>query len=505
MTTISKSKFMNLYRCSKYAWLCEHLPEEVAENTKAEDRIESGKQIGILARSLFENPVDVTVKNCNGLDLSEMIERTKEEMKKGTDVICEASFSVDNLFCSIDVLKRNDDGWDIYEVKSVTVNSLNSSINHYAVDVAFQKYVLEKCGLKIVNAYLVCIDSDYVRGQKLELEELFAVIDLNEKVASMETEIEECLAIASDIFVMPSEPTVSLSSSCSLMAKKDCPYWNYCTKDLVAPNVFDLYRIKFSDAIKYYQAGIISFDDFISSGKIKNEKQLRQIDYYLNDKGTYTDKEEIKKFLDEIIYPMYFLDFESIQLAIPEYEGTKPYMQLVTQYSIHYIEYEGGPLLHKEYLAESGFDPRRGVAENLCKDIPEKCSVIVYNKNFESTRLREMADVFPDLADKLLAIKNNIVDLLVPFQKGWYYKREMGGSFSIKVVLPAIFPSDPDLDYHKLEDVHNGTEAMDLWPKLQYMDAEERERLEKNLLKYCELDTYAMVKIWEELKSVVIR
>ena len=129
----------------------------------------------------------------------------------------------------------------------------------------------------------------------------------------------------------------------------------------------------------------------------------------------------------------------------------------------------------------------------------------MYNKNFESTRLREMADVFLDLADKLLAIKNNIVDLLVPFQKGWYYKREMGGSFSIKVVLPAIFPSDSDLDYHKLEDVHNGTEAMDLWPKLQYMDAEERERLEKNLLKYCELDTYAMVKIWEELKSVVIR
>ena len=113
-----------------------------------------------------------------------------------------------------------------------------------------------------------------------------------------------------------------------------------------------------------------------------------------------------------------------------------------------------------------------------------------------------MAEAFPDLAEGLLAIRDNIVDLLVPFQKGWYYKREMGGSFSIKVVLPALFPDDPELDYHKLEGVHNGTEAMNLWPKLQYMEPSERARLERNLLRYCELDTYAMVKIWEFLKLI---
>ena len=110
-----------------------------------------------------------------------------------------------------------------------------------------------------------------------------------------------------------------------------------------------------------------------------------------------------------------------------------------------------------------------------------------------------MAEAFPDLAEHLLNIRDNIKDLLVPFQSGWYYNRAMGGSFSIKSVLPAIFPDDPDLDYHNLEGVHNGSEAMNAFAAMERMTPQERESTRQNLLKYCELDTYAMVKVWEEL------
>ena len=113
--------------------------------------------------------------------------------------------------------------------------------------------------------------------------------------------------------------------------------------------------------------------------------------------------------------------------------------------------------------------------------------------------LKELADAFPDLAEHLLRIRDNIVDLLIPFQSGWYYNRAMGGSFSIKSVLPALFPDDPALDYHNLEGVHNGGEAMTIFPKIKDMPPEEQARTRQNLLKYCELDTYAMVKVWEEL------
>lgn len=92
---------------------------------------------------------------------------------------------------------------------------------------------------------------------------------------------------------------------------------------------------------------------------------------------------------------------------------------------------------------------------------------------------------------------------MVPFQSGYYYNRAMGSSFSIKSVLPAIFPNDPTLDYHNLEGVHNGGEAMSIFPKIQYMEEHDQEVARRNLLKYCELDTYAMVKVWQALVDAV--
>ena len=150
-------------------------------------------------------------------------------------------------------------------------------------------------------------------------------------------------------------------------------------------------------------------------------------------------------------------------------------------------------------FAESGTDPRRAIAEQLCEDIPKNVCVTAYNKAFECTRLKELAEAFPDISEHLLNIEQNIKDLLVPFQSGYYYNRAMGGSFSIKSVLPAIFPDDPALDYHNLEGVHNGGEAMAIFPKIKDMPPEEQITARYNLLKYCELDTLAMVKVWEEL------
>ena len=186
--------------------------------------------------------------------------------------------------------------------------------------------------------------------------------------------------------------------------------------------------------------------------------------------------------------------------AVPFCVGTRPFAQIPFQYSLHFIEREGGELKHREFLAESGTDPRREIAEALCRDIPADACVTAFNKTFECGRLQELAETFPDLAEHLLSIRDHIADLLDPFAAGYYYNRAMGGSVSIKSVLPAICPGDPELDYHELEGVHNGTEAMTVFPAIQYMEPEEREKARKNLLAYCRLDTLAMVKVWEELK-----
>ena len=113
-----------------------------------------------------------------------------------------------------------------------------------------------------------------------------------------------------------------------------------------------------------------------------------------------------------------------------------------------------------------------------------------------------MADIFPELSKDLLNIRENIIDLMLPFYNQDFYVRDMGGSYSIKKVLPALFPGDPSLDYHNLEQVHKGDEASASFLALPTLSKEEQDVLRTNMLKYCELDTYAMVKIFEKLKEI---
>ena len=189
---------------------------------------------------------------------------------------------------------------------------------------------------------------------------------------------------------------------------------------------------------------------------------------------------------------------------MPLYDGCRPYEQIVFQYSLHFIEREGNELQHREYLAQPGEDPRRGVAEQLCRDIPRDVCVLAYNMTFEKTRIKDLAALYPDLADHLMNIHDHIVDLMVPFQKKHYYTRAMRGSYSIKYVLPALFPDDPSLDCHNLEGVHNGSEASAAFENMDRMTPEEREAFRQNLLEYCGLDTLAMVKVWEKLREVAL-
>lgn len=493
---LSKSKYCGLWQCPKIAWLRKYKPEEQYVDDTVIERMRTGNEVGDLAMGLFGEFVDVTSYRGDRIDINAMLENTRVEMERDTQIICEASFDYNGLYCAVDILKRTDNGWAIYEVKSST----HDEKKVYAADVAYQKYVLEHCGINVTDTYLVVINNEYVFNGELDIHELFQITNVAEAVAIELKNIEGNLLIAERLLGCPNEPDIGLSVSCNDPYK--CAFWKYCARDLPKPSVFDLYRLPFSKKIAYYRKGMAAFDQVINDDKLTNAKQLRQIEYELEDKGTYIEKENIRDFLNTLSYPLYFLDFETIQPVIPQYIGTKPYTQIPFQYSLHYIDCEGGELKHKEFLAESGTDPRRALAEQLCADIPANVCVTAYNKAFECTRIKELAETFPDLADHLLAIKDNIKDLLVPFQSGYYYNRAMGGSFSIKSVLPAIFPDDPKLDYHNLEGVHNGGEAMTIFPKIQFMDPEEAAKARLNLLKYCELDTYAMVKVWEELVRV---
>lgn len=486
MSNISKSLYCNYIQCKKQIWLNKYKPEEYIE-TKNESVMENGNEVGDLARRYFGNYSLVKFNEV----LIKMIMETKEYLKQNKSVICEASFKFDNLFASIDILKIDDDGVNIYEVKSSTeVKDI------YKDDASFQAYILKKLGYKVKSVNIMHLNSFYEFKDELDLKGLFSIEDITSLSIKKESEIEENVKEINEILDSEKEPDIDLDIHC--FKPYDCPFFKYCSKHIKDNNVFEIRGMTINKKIDLYKKGLINFEDLINE-KL-NDKYLEQIDYRLHDKEPKINKDKIKLFLSTLKEPLYFLDFETYQDAIPKYNGQRVYGQVPFQYSLHY--YENNELKHKEFLSEPDIDPRRSLAEQLVKDIPIDVDVLAYNMSFEKGVIKSLSNIYPDLSESLMKIHDNIKDLMIPFYNRDYYVKEMDGSYSIKYVLPALFPNDKELDYHNLDMVHNGGEAMDTFKKLGTLSKKEQEIVRNNLLKYCKLDTYAMVKIYQKLKEI---
>ena len=502
MKGLSKSRYTSFCQCPKMLWLKTYRPELIPEDPSLQARFEKGNEVGELAKTLFGGFVDVTTKLEDGsLDLGTMIDNTREAIAKGTDVICEAAFSYDGNYCAVDILRRKGDGLAIYEVKSSTYSTEEKDtadrLTKYAWDIAYQKWVLEHCGLKVTGTYLVRLNSNYVRHGDLDVNEIFHIKDMKETVDNEYLKVEQRVKAAREV-LEGDEPQRDIYKHCR--NPYECGLFDYCVGGLPKPNVFDLYRMTFEKKCQLFREGKLSFED-LKDEKL-NEVQRMQVESFLKGEE-YVDSVAIKGYLEQLSYPLFFLDFETMQPILPEFDGTRPYQQILFQYSLHWVESIDGELHHTAYLGDSVTDPRRALTEQLCRDIPREACVTAYNKAFECARLNELAEAYPDLADHLLSISRNMVDLIDPFRGKMLYRPAMNGSFSIKKVLPALFPDDPEMDYANLEGtVHNGGDAMNIYPEIAKMTPEDAAAARDSLLKYCHLDTLAMVRIWQKLKEI---
>ena len=493
MTTkegLSKSRYCKGIQCPKMLWMDKNMPDKAADMD--ETVLEVGSMVGDVARSYSGDYELVHYSS----DKQAMADKTKELIDSGAKTIAEASFVYDGLFCAVDILTIENGECNIVEVKSSTrVKDV------YVDDVAFQYYVLTNCGIKVKNVNIMHINSKYVRHGELNLQELFAIEDYTSEAKEKYDEVQENIDYIRTYLdnIGSKEPIKDIDLCCDV--PYHCEYFDYCSRNLPEKSVFNIHRLNKDKKYEYYHDGIITFEDVINRQPKLSEKQRKQVETEYYNNPDYINKEEIKKFLNTLRYPLYHLDFETFQQAIPEYDGLKPYENIPFQYSLH-IEYEDGRLEHKEFLAKEGEDPRRALAERLCRDFPTDVCVLAYNMSFEKGVIQRLADTFEDLSEHLLAIRENICDLMIPFQKQYYYTKAMQGSYSIKFVLPALYPDDPELDYHSLEEIHHGGEASSAFAKLSDKSPEEIERTRENLLKYCGLDTYAMVKVLDKLRKV---
>jgi len=497
---LSKTRYCKGIQCPKILWMDKNMPDMFDQSVMDETRLSVGNEVGDLAMGFFGDFTEVPYSK----DFAEMTETTKRLLSVGTPVIAEATFACEGSACMVDILRASESGYEIIEVKSST-GSVGDGVEQvkpiYLHDMAYQVYVLTHCGIDITGVYIMQLNRDYVRHGELNIQELFAMTDCTGRVMDMQSDIPANISAIRSAAEQTDEPIIEIGNACN--SPYECGYKKWCYRHLPKNTVFDIgwsmWGSKKDDA---YNAGIVTFEDILEKGVGLSWKQRRQVETVVNDLPPQIDGGAIRAFLSTVRYPLYHLDFETYQQAIPQWDDVSPYAQIPFQYSLHIQNEPCGETKHVEFLADEGKDPRRPLAERLCADIPMNACVLAYNMSFEKGRIKVLAGLFPDLASHLMNLHENMIDLANPFQSGAYYNREMGGSYSIKSVLPALIPNDPELDYNALNLIQNGSDAMDAFASLHKRTGDEITEIRKALLAYCRLDTLAMVRILEKLYEI---
>ena len=488
---LSKSLYTRGLQCVKSLWLKKYNADVLTPpDASIQTIFETGNKVGELACQLFPGGNQIPY---DGVSFEEKVALTKQWIEDGIENIYEATFEYEGILVMVDILHLNDDySVEIYEVKSSTEVK-----DVYLHDTSIQYYVLNGLGYSVKKSSLVHINNKYVRGDELEVNKLFSIVDVSDEVKDLQANIPSRLKDFK-IFLddKENEPKVDIGIQCS--NPYDCDAIAYCWKDIPEYSVFDISRLRIDKKFELYEQGIINISDIKDISSFSEAQQI-QLKSELTQEEII-NKEAISEFVDELTYPLYYLDFEAFQQVIPEWNGISPYMQIPFQYSLH-IEQNNGSLEHREFLAEEGIDPRYVLARKLVEDIPTDVTVLAYNMGFEKGVIRKLANLFDELEPKLIAIHDNIKDLMMPFQKKDYYVPSMRGSYSIKHVLPALVP-EMEGAYKKLDAVQNGEDAMQTYARLSAMeDKKEVAKLREALLRYCELDTLAMVEIFRILKN----
>jgi len=483
---LSKSKYIIGLQCSKWLWIEVNDKKRIPELDNATlHKFKEGHEIGVLATMVFPNGTDLS-----GLEFKENIDKTKESLELRNPIF-EAGFLVDKLFSRADVLLPvGEDEWDIIEVKAGTkVKDINVH------DVAFQKYVYEKAGLKIRKCILMHLDNTYLKKGEINPKNLFVQADITDEVSTAMINID-----------------VRINEMFKVIGLEKCPEFNVdelatieydnIAKDefmdsLPEENVFQLYRGGVKSR-NLYKEGVIKMKDIPNSQKLTSNQQI-QVDCSIN-KKPHINKENIREFLEGLKYPLYYLDFEAMTPTLPKYDYMKSYQHIPFQYSLHIVKEPGAKPKHVSFLADGTSNPISKFMQSLKDNLGDSGDIIVYNQAYEISKLKEAATLLPEFED---LVNNNflkrIKDLLIPFRNFDYYDSRQCGSASIKKVLPVM----SDLKYNDLQ-INNGVDASLEFERITFGNVSEKEKVEvrRALEKYCEMDTLAEIRIVEKLMEI---
>jgi hypothetical protein len=543
---ITKERFLAAVVCPARGWWDAHVP--TAPTSRAvRFRMDEGRFVHRVARTLYPDGVRISTLN---LDVAVRLTRDLSSDPE-TRTLFEAAFRADGCVARSDILYRRVEGstpeperphatfeelraeaergverstpptdaellaiagtgdedeeeeesgaaWDIIEVKSGT------KPEGYYTDLAYTVMVARRAGLHVGRALLLTINRDYTRG--MPRTDLFVETDCTQEVAPIVEAFERRRDDVRESLRAPEAPEGWWSWSC-----RECPHFNTrCWGRGVRHPVFELPRLREPSWRQIIQGGAHGIrgitDEAIDRCGALADRWWR-VRECVRTREPWVG-EGLSGALDAIEWPAHYLDFETVMTPIPLYPDVHPVDQIPTQYSVHTLEDPSAldavagvglnrsnhvdRVRHREFIAQDpSRDCRRELAEHLLHDLGDRGSVLMYTA-FERHRLLDLASLYPDLAEAIQAVVARLVDL-ADIIRAHYYHPEFHGSYSIKTVLPALAP---DLTYDGRA-IGNGLEAAAAFAEMARgrMDLQTWDRTRGELLEYCKLDTWAMVRL----------
>jgi hypothetical protein len=479
---ISKSSFIAGLTCHRKLWQLLWNRESAAPPSGMDQlKMQFGVRFGEVAHCLYPDAVVIEVDRTK-LDRAE--EDTQKAIEAGSTVICEATFRHEQCRVLSDVVEKQSDGsWHLIEVKSSTEVQ-----DEHIPDLAFQKWVMEQCGCPVSKCSVVFADKTGIWPDRQSIFQYEDVTDrVDEAVKLVPEQVAPMLKIANSKDARPAFREC-ISKECHECEFKKTVCWTEISEPTIY-DVIDKRKIPALEAENIFYVREIPKDFALYKGDRGHVDCMQS-------KSVNIDKAAIRGKLEKLRCPIYFLDFESVQVAVPLFDGNHSWEKLPFQYSLHVLAEDGG-LRHVEYLHEEDSDPSLPVAEQLLKDIGATGSIVVYHKTMESGVLTRLAKIFPQHAEAFNSMNERIWDLEKIFLKDYRHWR-FGSRSSIKVVLPTLIP---DLSY-ETEEISDGGYASLAWIQfLESDDKDERQEIADALRSYCKLDTLAMVELLKHVRT----
>ena len=469
---LTKTNFIQYLNCPKSVWLMLNDPETYPKEEELSD---------------FDQKL---IKE--GYEFEGYVKQLIASYENAAEYDFQKTYETDSgLYARVDIIRRHANGTvDLYEIKSST-SVKNDKKHHHLYDAAFQTSVAKRSGETIGNIFIVHLNKEYIRQGEIDPAQMVVVSDETDRVNAL---LEETDNKIDEALTLISQPEIDQTSCTCLYLGKGhhCNSFNHFNPNIPMPSIYTLPSMwgnRLKNLVDDHRFGLdeINLDELT--------KQQKPVLEAFKSGGEYINIADIDNFFGILKFPLYFLDYEAYGSAIPMLDGLRPHEHLPFQFSLHIMEKDGS-IKHVEYLADELELPEK-LVEGLANHIGPDGSIIAWHKTYENERNKHMAELYPDHTEFLLDLVDRTMDLEDVFKTG-YVNIEFKGSTSIKKVLPVLVP---ELSYDGME-IAEGTAAMDAWAKMvAETDPAIKMQIRNDLLKYCELDTLAMVKIYEFIRD----